>query len=379
MFDSLPLSGVRITEDGYLVTEVRAARVGVQVYRGNEVDRPDLDRVRVYRPEEEVFNQDAMATFTTMPVTVNHPPERVTSKNWKKYAVGFTGETCAKDGGFVRVPLALKDADAIRVVTSGTKRELSFGYACDLEFTPGKTADGQEYDAIQRNLRGNHLAIVSAGRAGRDCRVGDGADDDNGDGNMPDTIKKILVDGIPVPVTDEAQTVIQTLQGRVATLTADNIKLTTDHAAALAAKDKLLSDKDKELGTKDGEIVKLKAQIPDEAAIDKMVIDRAEVTAQAKLVVDADYSGKSVQEIRRMAVAKRLGDTAVKDRNDDYIHALFDTLSSNKKPGGGIDPVRVTMGGAADHQAVADSAAAHRAMVADLESRWQQPARGGTK
>ena len=56
-------ANVRITNDGYLVAMPRIARSGIQVYAGHEVCRPDLDRVRVYRPPEEVFHADAMLSL----------------------------------------------------------------------------------------------------------------------------------------------------------------------------------------------------------------------------------------------------------------------------------------------------------------------------
>ena len=50
------------------------------------------------------------------------------------------------------------------------KRELSLGYSCVYEWTPG-VFEGQPYDAIQRKLRGNHLALVREGRMGPEVAV----------------------------------------------------------------------------------------------------------------------------------------------------------------------------------------------------------------
>jgi hypothetical protein len=76
----------------------------------------------------------------------------------------------AADGEFVATTIVVENADAIRAVEQG-KRELSCGYECELEEKPGVTADGQRYDAIQRNIRGNHVALVTKGRAGPDVRL----------------------------------------------------------------------------------------------------------------------------------------------------------------------------------------------------------------
>ena len=37
--DSVPVTGVRRTEDGYLVAEARVARTGIQDYLGTEIGR----------------------------------------------------------------------------------------------------------------------------------------------------------------------------------------------------------------------------------------------------------------------------------------------------------------------------------------------------
>src|SRR5690606_13036081 len=139
---------------------------------GWEVGKPDRPTVRVYRPETEVFSKDALHTYAHRPVTLDHPDEAVTADNWKDYAIGQTGGEVARDGEFVRVPLVLMDSKAIEAVENG-KRELSMGYSAELVFDSGVTPDGQEYDAIQKNLRMNHLAVVTMARGGSQLKIGD--------------------------------------------------------------------------------------------------------------------------------------------------------------------------------------------------------------
>ena len=105
-------------------------------------------------------------------MTNDHPSESVGAGNWKRHAVGMTGDEIARDGEFVRIPMVVMDQAAIDLIDGG-KRELSMGYACELDWTAGTTPAGEAYDAIQRQIRGNHVAIVSAGRAGAACRIGD--------------------------------------------------------------------------------------------------------------------------------------------------------------------------------------------------------------
>jgi hypothetical protein len=164
---------VNVTADGYLTATPRVARTGIQLYLGSEVGVADKQVVRIYRPPEEVFNTDSMHTFAHKPMTDDHPPQPVTSKNWKQFSRGQVGDEVARDGEFIRVPMVLMDHGLVTKVQNG-KAELSVGYTCDLEMTPGITADGQEYDGIQKNIRVNHIAVVDQGRAGKQARIGDG-------------------------------------------------------------------------------------------------------------------------------------------------------------------------------------------------------------
>src|SRR5690606_4312017 len=114
----------------------------------------------------------------------------------KKYSKGIVGGEIARDGEFIRVPMCIMDKAAIDDVKGG-KRELSAGYSCDIDWTAGQTEDGQAYDAIQKNIRINHVAVVDAARGGPALRIGD---------NNPGkdiAMKTIMVDGLTVSMEDK--------------------------------------------------------------------------------------------------------------------------------------------------------------------------------
>jgi|TARA_R100000501_G_scaffold10060_3_gene19960 hypothetical protein len=171
-FDRATVSSTRRTQDGYLIADAKVSRSGCYTYAGREVGRPDLASVIVYRPPEEVFSRDTIATLAAIPLTLDHPSQPVTADNWKSVAVGEVGSDMVRDGEHVRLSLILKDAAAIRAWEAG-KRELSLGYNCTLDWTAGTAPSGERYSAIQRGLTMNHLAIVDQGRAGSECRIGD--------------------------------------------------------------------------------------------------------------------------------------------------------------------------------------------------------------
>lgn len=152
-------------DDGILRADAYLARTGVQVYHN-----ADGSPRREYRPRAEVFDAASMRTFSMVPVTDDHPPEMLTSRNAKKYAVGAVGEQVRADGDKIAAPIMVYDEDTIRKMQNG-KVAVSCGYQCDLVHEPGTAPDGQRYDAIQTNIRGNHVAIVDYARAGKDVRV----------------------------------------------------------------------------------------------------------------------------------------------------------------------------------------------------------------
>lgn len=326
--DKIALSGTRRTGDGYLVADARVARTGIQIYAGREVGKPEMDQVRVFRPEAEVFSTDALASFAHRPVTNDHPAEAVSAGNWKRHSVGMTGGEIARDGEFVRVPMTVMDQAAIDAVEAG-KRELSMGYACDLDFTAGTTPDGAAYDAIQKNIRGNHLAIVAAGRAGPQCRIGDSwaAIPDHQESNM----KTFTVDGITVEMSDTAIQVVQRVLGQF-----DAAK--TELATAQTKIGELTAT----VSTKDGEIAALKQQVADSKMtpqqLDAAVRARSAVIADAKAILGKDptIDGKTDVDIKREAVAAKLGDDS-KSMDDAAISGAFSVLAKSVSK---TDPVR---------------------------------------
>ena len=129
---------------------------------------------------------------------------------------------------------------------------------------------------------------------------------------------KMTFDGLPFSVAD-------------ATAEAVVNKIVAARDAAVTALDTATAAHDAAVAKLDAEIADLKTKVIDEAAIDKLAAEKADVLADAKAIHDADYSGKTVAEIRRIAVVAKVGDS-VAGKSDDYIAARFDTL---KDAGGG--------------------------------------------
>lgn len=313
------------TDEGFLIVPARISRVGIQEYFAAEMgltDREPTDIIKVFRPEEEVFSEQSLKSFQNKPVTDNHPPELVTAKNSKQFSVGHSGPEVLRDGDFAKTILHVTDADAIAKIQSG-KVELSNGYTADIDWTPGVTPDGEQYDAVQRNIKGNHIAIVERGRAGPACRVAD---------NLPKTgdeiiMIKITIDGVDFEVSDQAAQAVGKLQARL-----------TDTEHGLEEEKKKLKDKEEEeedkkkedKSTNDALQAKLDdavSKIPNAETLDKLVTDRtAIVDSVLRLVPDFKWQGKDAETLRKEVIALKCPDVKMDSVSTAYIDARFDML-----------------------------------------------------
>lgn len=395
LYDNIPLDDadakVRFTDDGYLVANPRIARAGIQTYRGVECGKPEMQFVRVYRPPEEVFKSDATKSYAHRPVTIDHPDVPVTAANWREYAKGQTGGDILRDGNAVRVPMVLMDQSAIDAYKAG-KNQLSVGYTCDLDWTAG-AIDGQQYDAVQREIRANHLAVVTTARGGPSLVIGD----NNGDDDMTTTavLKMIMVDGINCQMTDTAAEIVNRyiaqLTQKFNDSTAQITKVTGD-AAAQATKDATtITTLTTQMATKDAEIVTLKKLVEDAkvtpAMLDGYVKEIVSVSALAKHVMGDKAStlvlaGKTADEVRKQVVDARVGAVA-KDWDAATVKISFDTMTA------GLDPAKLSTGD--NRSPILDTSAflqphigttdaqetvrekAHADYTATLKDAWMQP------
>ena len=184
--DRSPLSKATRLDSGAIRVPARLTRTGVFAYR-----QPDGSTRREYRPADEVFAPSALEALRAAPVTAEHPTagaRRVTAATWSSVAIGHVGDDVRADADrrFVESSIVISDADAIARVDSGALREVSVGYDVDLEMSPGVSPEGEPYDAIQRRIRPNHVALVPRGRAGSEVALRlDSAGDE-----IPDTTPK---------------------------------------------------------------------------------------------------------------------------------------------------------------------------------------------
>ncbi len=155
--------------EGYLLClNVPVARTGTQEYLPAEIGLAGTEPVPVYRPEEEVFSPATIASFEGMPVTNDHPPEGVDVTNIRALQKGHAHNVrrgSGEESDLLLADLIITDPALITAILEEGKREISCGYTYEL------CEENGQY--IQRQIRGNHVAVVDAGRAGSRVSIRD--------------------------------------------------------------------------------------------------------------------------------------------------------------------------------------------------------------
>ena len=152
------------------------SKAGIFDYSGAQLGLKGADAnkiFKVYRPAEELSDPECLDSFKLLPFIDEHAmlgDERAGALPAERKGVqGFIGEQVRFDPPYLRGNLKIVSESMKSLIDNG-KIELSPGYRCKYEFTPG-TFDGAAYDVIQRKIRGNHLALVDEGRTGPDVAV----------------------------------------------------------------------------------------------------------------------------------------------------------------------------------------------------------------
>lgn len=387
----------RETPQGFLRADAWITRVGVLQYR--DPSYPDGWR-RELRLPEEVFSREHLASFADAPVIDDHlppkpngAPQLVTAANARDVTVGHVAGAARADGEHVAGELVFSDARTIKKLREG-KRELSPGYECEEDRTPGVHPVYGRYDLIQRDIRVNHVALVDVARAGSSASVrmdaGEGvpclhANPVHNEVKMdPEKLKQerdAAIDKL-VSVTQradaaEAEAKAQRERADAATARAE---ASTGRADAAEADAKALREQRTDavaIAAKDAEIEKLTARA--DAAetkldgFDKLVAERVaervklEREAMPVLGVSYKFDGVDDLEIMTAVVQKVAGFTMPKDSTLAYARARFDGEIARHKVCG--DALRA-IGGEVD--ARIDAAEAQQRTNMTLEQERQQ-------
>lgn len=326
------------TNEGFLIGDAIITNIGVFTYIDNEGNV-----LRELRPPEEVFSEDSLKTLKLKPITNNHPKELVTADNIKKYQIGNIGDRIWTDSYFISVPMIIQDLETIQDIKNG-KRALSCGYQADIDYTSGNWM-GVEYDAIQRNIKYNHLAVVDKGRAGDFAKMKlDGIDnfaflkeklnidetnkkffifdyEKKEDKSMDNNLKVINIDGVDYQA--EADVIKKLNQLKI-----DNEKLTKDVDTKTKDFSKLQADHDTlsdKLDIAEKKIVELGNQKIDDSEIQKRINERLSIIDSCKKAEVEFKEDESDIELKKKVIVKVFPNVSFDGKDEVYIIARYDS------------------------------------------------------
>ena len=289
--DSGTVRSTTRTPQGGLRCDARLTRVGVLPYL-----QPDGSIIREYRPAEEVFRADSLASLGFAPVTVTHPAGTVGPENFAKLSVGYLAGEAKQDGDFVAAPVMVQDARGLKAIDAGMT-ELSCGYRCDVEETSGVAPNGEEFDRIQRNIVYNHVAIVRQGRAGSavSLRLDSAGDQIPGESSMT--------------------------EAEIAALKARADKAEKDLAQAQARADKAEAERDAQTARADA------ALSPEVMRL--AVAARTALETKGKAILGAEFKADaSDADLKRAVAQKAFPALKLDGKSQAYVEALFDSAQA---------------------------------------------------
>lgn len=290
----------KLTPEGYLVCEgVAIARTGEQQYNKSEIplEADPQGIVTVTRTPEEVFHPTTIASFEGKSVTVEHPNEFLTPKNYKQFEVGTVHNVRRGEGiedDMLVADLLIKDPAAVAHVNRD-KPQVSCGYDSGYEQDmPGH--------AFQRGIVGNHLALVDRGRAGPRCAIRD---------HLPPATFTFPSGGF-FTMADKTPSLKARFTDRMARI-----------RAAFIAKDAAAMEK--ELGTQDGESEVEGETHTGDGVTDKQVEDALDRIMARRTAKDAEETERKRKECEDKAIA----DAAAAKAKDTILSAEGDGQHPN--------------------------------------------------
>ena len=372
--------GLDLQPNGFLNVLANLTRTGVFTYFEKTPDGT-VRVIRQLRHPEEVFAETTLNTLMGLPATNNHPEELVTPENANNLIVGMTSDTPKKISldndpeEYVQQLVSFFEPSAIKSIHDGTKRELSLGYTCELEDSPGEW-NGTKYDVIQRGIAYNHLSLVDRARGGAQCKVlldGEDVSKDlhvNCDGlSFIDNserldMKKFVLDGKEVEVSDEVH-VILTRQQNDASQSVKELAESKSKADKLQAKCDAY-DEDQQKKTDAG----------DKDKFSKAVTARVELVGKGhKIVGDSeDLSKLSDREIKEKVIKHISPDVVLDGKSEDYVEARFDISVEGFKPQSNEGKLATGLASNADSGAVVSVEDARAKAWARDQDLWKSKA-----
>lgn len=300
-------------DTGFLHISGVIARTGIQTYYGLEIgdsEAEPMTKYNVYRPKDEVLNNDSLKTFINATVTDDHPSAMVSIDNIRELGKGSSSgyEIFSKDGiDYIKTNLIITDKDLIFKIMDG-KKEISAGYTQDLIKESGNF-NGLDYKYKQTNIKINHIAIVDAGRCGVECKIiADSENDIINDIKITkgENMKKIKIGDAEIEICDTVDGHIKGLETKLA----DSIK---SIETLKAQNDALVVEIEK--GSEEEKEKEMMDSVNDKVAVLLLAKDN-EISLDSKM---------SIVDMKKEFL-KVKSNVAVDGKSNEYVDAAFDMM-----------------------------------------------------
>lgn len=313
-------TGLTTTPEGYLRGRICVTGAGVFKY----YDEQGKVRFRL-RSVDEV--NKATAGLNGIPLTLRHPKDLVSTRNFKDVSVGYTGTDATFEGGLNNfVTVTITDEKAIQAIRDGKVKAVSAGYVSFIEDDSGNW-QGSEYDQVQKGIEYNHIALVLKGRAGDGVkfRLNDSVElweyeKDYININKEDHMKTIQIDSVDYQADEAVINALKVAQG--------------DSAAKQKALDAMTAERDaakSQLDAANKEIASLKEAAKDEKAFAEKVNARIALLKQADEAGVEKAAEMDDKSIKVAIIGKAFEGVSLDGKSDDYIQAMFDAACKGKK------------------------------------------------
>ena len=369
--DQLPLDSTRIlTPEGYLKATAAITMVGVQMYPASDFGAESDEPVGVFRPPETVFHPETIESIKMKPITMQHPEQDVDAGNHGRLAIGSVGESVEPiDKLRLGASIIINEESIVKQILERNIEELSLGYDSYIVSEEG-TYNGEPYFyRFDGPMIVNHLAIVDDGRCGDTVKIldnnggdlmnkkqalkflkdagladdklavfmKDAKDDASVDAKLfVEAMQDIDLEGMmPMIVKNLMPMIEKEIKGNkeFMTVLAKEIASTMTAAApAIAEEEVVTPDADEEKTPEE-----IAAQIAEDAktkedAVTDAATKRAKLIDSAKPFIAADKKIHSMKdrEILETALADFIKADDMKDKTDDYLQGILDTISIDR-------------------------------------------------
>lgn len=322
----------KFNEDGTVEARSIITSIGVFPYKlPNGTIRHEL------RTPEEVFSKVSLDSMANMPIYVGHQYDAnkkliKDEAKRKELAVGYSSDSVIGNNVYAAADLKVTRADGVEAIKRGMQ-SLSVGYDCEVIPESG-TWCGIHYDAVQKNIVNDHIALCYVGRQGDQAVI------------HMDSEDAILVDDAAVVAAEDKNSKEKEMANK-RTIQLDSVDYEADEAvidalkkvearadsldgelkAAGVDKSKLEAERDSYKAKFDAaelELENMKKAHLDESAINARVAQRIVLVETAKKAGVEVKGDEADVDLKKAVIAKVYADVKLDGKNESYIDARFD-------------------------------------------------------